>query len=386
MRLQSGHGLGARSTDHSNFPFRNKLVKRSSGMVSNVRDLILAEIRSRGAISFERFMEMALYEPGMGYYLREVPVIGQQGDFFTASHVGKVFGVLLSRHIIKIWRDMGSPRDFHIVEIGPGLGHLANDILTALQDSAVSPFLSYHLVEFNPHFVSVQRERLRNVHARLFWWKDITEVPTVSGVCICNEILDAFPVKVFEVVNSDVMEVHVGSDNSANFFEILKPAGKDLIDYLETFAPWVKHFDVYRSEANLRMRSWLQELRRMLKEGVALIVDYGYDAEEYYDYSRNRGTLLCYFKHQVNESPYVNVGEQDITAHVNFTAVSRWAQEAGFTVKRYTTQHRYLLSLVDEALLESLYRENPAYMIQFKTLMLPEGMGESHKVMILSAT
>jgi SAM-dependent MidA family methyltransferase len=354
-------------------------------MASNLRDLILAEIKSKKEIPFERFMEMALYEPGMGYYLRNVPVIGQDGDFFTASHVGKVFGALLSRHIIRIWQDMGTPTDFHIVEIGPGMGHLANDILSSLQGSPILPHLSYHLVELNPHFAAIQRERLKNINSRLFWWKDILEIPPLSGVFICNEILDAFPVRIFEVLDGDVMEVYVGADDRGEFVEILKPAQQDLIDYLDTFAPWVKLFDRYRSEANLRIKDWLSGVRRVLKQGIVLIIDYGYDAEDYYDYSRNRGTLLCYFRHRVIESPYVNVGEQDITAHVNFTAVSRWAEEAGFSVLDYTTQHRYLLSLADEELLENLYQENPAHMIHFKTLMLPEGMGESHKVMILSA-
>jgi SAM-dependent MidA family methyltransferase len=350
--------------------------------------LITSEIQaSGGAISFERFMEMALYTPDLGYYMRNVPVIGQSGDFFTASHVGNIFGLIISRHIIKIWQEMGEPKDFNIIEIGPGMGYLAYDILTALASHpTILQGLSYHLVEINPHFESIQKARLSKLHHSIFWWKDISLMPTLSGVCICNEIIDAFPVRLFEVRQGKIMEVYVGLNDRNEFAETLRPAEEDLLDHLETFAPWVKYLDDYRSEANLRARSWLQSLRRVLKKGNVLIIDYGYTAEEYYDPSRNHGTLLCYFNHQVNDCPYINVGEQDITAHVNFTAVEKWAKEAGFSVEDFKTQQRYLLSLVDEEMLEKLYHENPASMAQFKTLMLPQGMGESHKVMILKAS
>lgn len=349
----------------------------------NLRELILSEIRSNGPIPFERFMELALYTPDMGYYLREVPVIGKEGDFFTASHLGSIFGLLLSRHILKVWREMGNPEDFHIVEIGPGMGYLANDILTALCDTPLISHISYHMVELNPYFARVQRERLKHLHSRLFWARDISDVPPVCGVIICNEILDAFPVKLFEIKDGEVMEVHVGADDNGELVEVLQPAGRNLLDYLETFAPWIRHFDDYRSEANLRIKDWLKAIRKILKRGVLLLIDYGYTSEEYYDLSRNRGTLMCYFKHRAHESPYVNIGKQDITAHVNFTAVTRWAEEAGFKVLNYTTQQRYLLSLSDEELLEKLYRESPASMAQFKTLVLPQAMGGSHKVMII---
>ncbi|MEJ5300108.1 MAG: SAM-dependent methyltransferase [Thermodesulforhabdaceae bacterium] len=351
-----------------------------------LRELIIHEIESNGgAISFERFMEMALYTPNLGYYMRNVPVIGQKGDFFTASHAGNIFGLLLSRHIIKIWQEMGEPNDFHIIEIGPGMGYLAYDVLTALAShSTIFQSLSYHLVEMNPHFASIQKARLSTLHPRIFWWSDISAMPSLCGVCICNEIIDAFPVRLFEVKQGRIMEIYVSLNPEGNFLEILRPAEEDLINYLEFFAPWVKHFDDYRSEANLSARTWLKNLKKILDSGKILIIDYGHTSEEYYDPSRNRGTLLCYFKHQVNDCPYINIGEQDITAHVNFTAIEEWAKEAGFSVEEYTTQHRYLLSLADEQLLEKLYSENPASMAQFKTLILPQGMGESHKVMILS--
>lgn len=350
----------------------------------DLRKLILSEIRSNGPIPFERFMELALYTPGIGYYLREVPVIGKDGDFFTASHLGSIFGLLLSRHILRVWHEMGAPEDFHIVEIGPGMGYLAHDILTAIRDTPLISHLSYHMVELNPYFTAVQQERLKHLHSRLFWAKDISDIPYIRGVIICNEILDAFPVKLFEIKNGEVMEVHVDAGDNGELMEVLNPAGRNLLDYLETFAPWIRYFDDYRSEANLRIKDWLREIRKILESGILILIDYGYTSEEYYDPSRNRGTLMCYFRHRAHESPYVNIGEQDITAHVNFTAVSKWAEEAGFKVLDYTTQQRYLLSLSDEELLEKLYHENPAYMTQFKTLVLPQAMGGSHKVMILT--
>ncbi|MCX7822137.1 MAG: SAM-dependent methyltransferase [Syntrophobacterales bacterium] len=353
-------------------------------MENTLRELILSEIRSKGPIPFERFMELALYAPNMGYYLREGSTIGRGGDFFTASHLGNVFGSILSRPIEEVWRRMGEPKDFHIVEIGPGMGHLAYDILTALQGNPIESCLSYHLVELNPHLVKLQKKRLENFLSKVFWWRDIFELEHLSGVIICNEILDAFPVRLFEVRDSRILEVYVGTDRDGEFVETFYPADNELISYLEEFAPWVQHFDNYRSEACLRIRNWLRTLRGLLKGGLVLLIDYGYLSEEYYDLSRNRGTLMCYFKHTTNDVPYVHIGEQDITAHVNFTAVAKWAEEAGFKVENYTTQYRYLFSLVDEKFLERLYNHNPSSVIQFKTLILPGGMGESHKVMTLS--
>lgn len=348
-----------------------------------LRELIVSEIRSKGPIPFDRFMELALYTPGLGYYLREIPVIGKEGDFFTASHLGNVFGLLISRHIFEIWNSMGRPEDFHIVEIGPGMGYLAHDILNALKDDPIISHIHYDLVEMNPHFAEIQRKRLQGFHPYLSWYKDVSEMEPIVGVIICNEILDSFPVKIFEVKEDRIMEVYVDVDGNGEFTEVLELPDRELINYIETFAPWVRYLDNYRSEANLRIKDWLKSIGKVLNRGNVIIIDYGYTSEEYYDPSRNRGTLMCYFKHKVNESPFSLVGQQDITAHVNFTAVTRWAEETGFNTLSYTSQYRYLLSLADETLLEKLYRENPTSMIQFKTLILPQGMGETHRVMVL---
>lgn len=353
-------------------------------MEHSLRDLIISEIRSKGPIPFDRFMELALYTPGLGYYLREIPVIGKEGDFFTASHLGNVFGLLIGRHIFEIWNSMRRPEDFHIVEIGPGMGYLAHDILNTLKNNPIFSCVRYDLIEMNPYFAEVQRKRLEKFLPYLSWYKDISEMEPICGVIICNEILDSFPVKIFEVKEEGrIMELHVDVDNNGEFIEILEPPNEELISYIETFAPWVRHLENYRSEANLRIKEWFKSIGKVLRQGNVIIIDYGYTSEEYYDPSRNRGTLMCYYKHRAIESPFELVGQQDITAHVNFTAVTRWAEETGFDILRYTSQYRYLLSLVDEPLLEMLYRENPASMIQFKTLILPQGMGESHRVMIL---
>ncbi len=339
-------------------------------------EVIKEKIKKEGAISFEEFMEIALYYPEIGYYTSPKTKIGREGDFFTASHLGAVFGILLAKAIEEFYLKMNKPYDFSITEIGPGMGYLAEDILSNL---SFSP--RYYLVEINPHLVKIQKSKLKKFRKILAWYRYIDELSELKGVIILNEVFDALPVRIFEIRDKPY-EVYLTVDETENLKETLLPARAETTAYLKDFAPWVFDFEGYRSEINLKAKAFIEKLAQKLKIGYLMIFDYGYISQEYYSDQRNRGTLLCYHKHTISENPYLNIGKQDITAHVNFTAIEKWATEAGFKVVHFSSQSKYLISLCDEVLLNKL---NKLGLIQqFKRLVLPQGMGESHRVMILS--
>ncbi len=346
-----------------------------------LKDVIAEKIKEKGPLNFEDFMKMALYYPDLGYYTRRDIKIGQEGDFFTASHLGNVFGLILSKKIRLLWEELGKPENFKIIEIGPGMGYLAMDILDSLKKGELYGFSNYFLLEINPSLIEVQKKKLEEHIEKVRWFSSLKDLEPFEGVVICNEIFDAFGVRLFEIKDGICYEIYIDLDGDGNFSEVFLPCGRDVIEYLEEFAPEVFSFRFYRSEVNLKMRSFLQELSEKLLRGYLMVFDYGYDAKEYYHPERKRGTLLCYYKHSVHENPYINVGLQDITSHVNFTALEKWAKEVGFVLEIFTSQSKFLFSLCDEEMLNDIYRKG---LIQhFKRLILPQGMGETHKVVVL---
>lgn len=344
-----------------------------------LKEIIIEKIKNHGPIPFDEFMEIALYYPDLGYYTKPDTKIGRQGDFFTASHLCSTFGFLLSKQIENFYHKLKCFEDFTITEIGPGMGYLAKDILETLSIS-----VKYNLVEINPSLIEIQKQNLNHYLDKTNWYKSIDKLSPFVGVFICNEVFDALPVRVFEInTSTEMMEVYVDFKND-ELTETLLPCRDETREYIEEFAPWILKIKGYRSEVNLKMKSLIETLSEKLEKGYVLIFDYGYLAEEYYCSERKRGTLLCYYKHTINENPYTNIGSQDITAHVNFTALKKWAEDSGFECVGYFSQSNYLISLCDEKVLGEIYQKN---LIQhFKRLVLPQGMGESHRVMILSKT
>ncbi|WP_297209378.1 MULTISPECIES: class I SAM-dependent methyltransferase [Thermodesulfovibrio] len=354
-------------------------------MISSVLEqIIIQKIKTNGAIPFDEFMRIALYEPEFGYYMRKEMKIGREGDFFTASHLGKVFGIILSKAITKFWQNLGSPEEFSVTEVGPGMGYLAEDILEEFEKEGI--FLNwdftYNLVEINEKLTELQRQRLKNYKYHVKWYSSIESLAALQGIVICNEIFDALPVRIFEVKRGEALEVYLDINQKGELIEILLPARRETVDYLIEFAPHVLELDSYRSEVNLEMKEFIEKISFALKKGNVLIFDYGFDSEEYYSPQRTKGTLLCYYKHSINENPYLHIGQQDITAHINFSALKKWSKEAGFTLEDCTWQSKFLVSMCDEALLERLRQEG--LIDKFKRLVLPQGMGETHRVLVLS--
>lgn len=346
---------------------------------------IKERITREGPITFEAFMDMALYHPALGYYTSEATEIGKGGDFYTSPHLNRAFGMMLGKQVEEFSEFMGRPPEFSIIEMGGGRGHLAKDILDSLKDTEIYRNLRYLLIELNPRLAEKQKELLSAHASKVEWAGSLSGIKGLKGVLLSNELLDSFPVHLIEI-EDEPGEVYV-SFEGGRFVEIKGPLSTPLLgDYIrEHSIALPPEGEIYKTEINLRMRDWLMEVSSALEEGFVLTVDYGYPAWEYYSEERPQGTLLCYRGHQTGEDPYEEVGNTDITAHVNFSALKKWGQEAGLRALGFCRQGPYLVSLgIDEAI-EELRKQGglpPLFLEQVKGLIMPGTMGDTHKVMV----
>jgi SAM-dependent MidA family methyltransferase len=345
---------------------------------------IVERIRKQGPITFEQFMAMALYDPDLGYYNTESGKIGRDGDFYTSSHLHPVFGGMLGRQIMEMWEIMGRPDNFSIVEMGAGAGYVCKDLLDSLRDTDFYSALKYIIIERSPAMRDHQRRLLGGFSDKVKWAASLDECGSITGCILSNELLDAFPVHLVRM--EDVLkEIYLDLDAGEN--RLVERTGdlssNELADYFSEFSIEIRKG--YTTEVNLAIREWLHEINQALLRGFVLMIDYGYPAWDYYSEDRDRGTLMCYRKHQLSENPYEHIGEQDITAHVNFSAVKKWGEDLGIKTAGFCGQGVFMVSLGIEEDLKRIAEGTKDYVFEIariKKLILPQGMGESHKVMI----
>lgn len=358
-----------------------------------LKQKIIEKIKQSGPINFETFMEMALYHPEDGYYMRDSAVIGKDGDFYTSPHLHPIFGAMLGRQMLEMYDFLETPEKFNIVEMGAGMGYLAKDMLNYLKTSSLREqasgkekeffdSLKYTILEVNPAIKIKQQELLSDYTDKVEWISSLNELEPVTGCFLSNELLDAFPVRVVEM-NKELTEIYL-TEKNGDLIEVRKPCSDEVKEYLREFSIDLSCIKPFRTEVNLRVKEWLRQLNERLAKGFILTIDYGYPAIEYYSEERNKGTLLCYHRHKLNESPYINIGEQDITAHVNFSSLDKWGRELGISTVGFCAQGTYLISLGIDEIINELYGTSPdAFDIaKVKGLIFSEGMGESHKVLI----
>ncbi len=351
-----------------------------------LKEKIIDRIRSEGPINFEAFMEMALFYPGLGYYSREITRIGRYGDFYTSPHLHPIFGAMIGRQMLEMWEVM-ERQSFKIVEMGAGEGYLLKDMFDyfkAFLSQEARDFmggLSCAIVEMNPTVRDRQRRLLDDYSEMIEWFEDIEDLDSFAGCFLSNELLDSFPVRLIEM-DEELKEVFVCIDDDNNLMEIKRPGSIEARKYLEEFNITLPRG--YRTEINLRIRDWLYKINKKLREGFIMTIDYGYSAHDYYSEERNKGTLLCYHNHRVNDDPFSHIGEQDITAHINFSSLKKWGEDIGFSTIGFCEQGPYLVSLGIDGMIKELCGDvpDPVQTAKIKGLLLPEGMGESHKVMI----
>lgn len=343
---------------------------------------IIEKIKKEGPITFDTFMEMALYEPGLGYYSSENTEIGMAGDFYTSQHLHPVFGAMIGKQFEEMHLLLGSPQDFRVVEMGAGAGLMCLDIMNYLKKKDLFHSFGYVIVERNPFVKERQRKLLGDFIEKISWVSELGELNTIRGCFFSNELLDSFPVHIVEM-GSELEEIYVAADGM-EIRELKGPLSRTSIsDYMKGFS--IQLAEGYRTEVNLRLRDWLKSVADILSEGFVMTIDYGYPALDYYSEERERGTLLCYHRHQMNEDPYKNIGAQDITAHVNFSSVKQWGEDVGLRPIGFCRQGPYLISLGIDQMIGELYSESADYLFEvakIKRLIFPGTIGETHKVMI----
>jgi len=268
------------------------------------------------------------------------------------------------------------------VEIGAGSGYLCKDILDYLEREDLPGDFKYIIVEQNPFMKQMQENLLSDFSGKVSWVESLKELDSIRGCIVSNELLDAFPFHMVEM-KGELNEGRITRENNEFTFKYQPVRSNDIIDYFKRFIEELP--EGYRTEINLRIRDWIGEISSILSSGFVLTIDYGYTSSEYYTEERSGGTLLCFHRHQVIEDPLLNIGEQDITAHVNFSSLSAWGEESGFKTLGYCPQGTYLVASGIDEMIQELYQDSPDYSFEvsrIKNLILPEGMGESHKVII----
>ncbi len=323
--------------------------------LENNSNLLLVEIISdriakSGAITFAEFMELALYHPQYGYYTTKAVDIGAQGDFFTSPHLGKDFGELLAVQFAQMWEILGKPAAFTLVEMGAGQGILAVDILKYLYKYYREFFnsLQYIIVEVSSGLKQQQQQLLQGVADKVKWCS-LEEIlnNSITGCIFSNELVDAMPVNLFSLQDGQLGEIYVTTSENNTFIELCSaPSTPKLAQYFELVGINLASLaSNYRSEINLAALDWLSAISQKLQQGYLLTIDYGYSAARYYNPMRSQGTLQCYYRHQYHNNPYLNIGQQDITAHVDFTALERWGEKCGLQKVGFTQQGLFLMAL-----------------------------------------
>ena len=353
--------------------FSNELIK-----------IICDKVKEFGPITFKDFMEMALYHEKYGYYSGSYIPIGKKGDFITSPHTHCLYGALHGRQIEEFWETLDR-NAFTVVEMGAGAGYLAKDILSYLSNREIFKSINYIIVEHKSETASHQRELLKSFINKISWVSRLSDLDSVKGCIISNELLDAFPVHLIQKEASGFKEICLDFKEDGSHTEVFADlSNPKLVEYAKALPSDLP--EGYRTEANLGIKNWISELAGIISKGFVVTIDYGHTRKEYFHPGRNRGTLLAYMNHSVNEELYERPGEQDLTAHVNFSDLNRWGKEVGFSTLGYVPQWAFLAGLdFEETFMElsgGKFDPFSPELAAVKMLLLPQGMGESHKVLV----
>ncbi len=337
-----------------------------------------------GAISFEQYMQAALYQPELGYYRCGTQKFGANGDFITAPEVSPLFARCLARFALQV----GTGNT--ILEVGAGSGKLAAHILQQLQHQDATP-VHYWILEVSSELRQRQRETISQLCPQMLervqWLDDLPD--GFAGVVIANELLDAMPVRRFRIRGQKLFEQYVAWCDGLLCYRDKVLGDVRLIDRIATLREQtsIAEADNYLSEVNFMAEDWLRTLGKKLQQGVVLLIDYGYPRSAYYHAQRSAGTLMCHYQHRAHPDPLILPGLQDITAHIDFTAMADAALEGGMEISGFTTQGHFLLNM---GVLETDAQDNLdeaqrlAMATEIKQLTLDTEMGEQFKVMACS--
>jgi SAM-dependent MidA family methyltransferase len=332
-------------------------------------------------------MQAALYDPRLGYYNTERLKIGPDGDYYTSGNVHPAFGAILARAFVQMCSGLSEP--ITIVESGAGTGQLAEDILRSMRDEHAGVFdqFGYAIVETSPAMVARQQNRLSRFGQRVRWCDlDELEHAPFSGIGFSNELLDAMPVHRIRFRNGVLEEQYVTLDDRSGLaLEWKAPSTGRLVEYIRRVLPAVRELQIV--EINLDAVDWLSRMSRALQRGWLVTVDYGDVSERLYTRDRMSGTLRCFHRHRLVDSPLDRVGEQDITASVNFRGLVEYGRDFGFQLGSLERQTAFLTRM---GLIERIAASHPAngtlddlkQRLAIKNLFVPGGVSDSFLVLI----
>jgi SAM-dependent MidA family methyltransferase len=354
--------------------------------VSPLAERIRREILERGPIPFARFMERALYDPEGGYYARGASRLGPGGDFYTASDVGRAFGGAIARQLLELDRAIGPLEPFHVVELGAGRGLLARDVIDAMDelDASLASRLRYDLVDRSRAMLDESRRRVPE--ARSLPPEELEAGH--EGCVLAVELFDALPVHRVRRREGVLRELFVGIDDAGELVEVEGTCTAAARASAERYGAAAE--EGTEAEVAPLVEAQIDAIDRCLRRGVLLVVDYGERAADLYGRSRPEGTLLAYRQHGTSRDYLRHVGEQDLTAHVNFSALEDAARARGFHPLGLTTQDRFLIA---NGILETFAPDEPGRLhdprrvkerMQALQLIHPEGMGRRFKVLALA--
>ncbi|MCL4243874.1 MAG: SAM-dependent methyltransferase [Candidatus Dadabacteria bacterium] len=357
--------------------------------MSALTEIIKQEIADKGPMTFERFVELALYHPDYGYYTSGATRIGKERDYYTSPCVHPAFGETVSRFLVKAAAALGGER-FTVVEPGAGRGLLASDILGSLRRHAPDIYgrTSYVVIERSAAMMREAEALLGEHGGRVIYAEslDALGAESVTGVVLSNELMDALPFRRARFTGGRLREIMVALEDG----RLAETTSERPAAEIEEYFAWKDDFvEGQEVETNIRSAEYVKDIARVIKKGFALTIDYGYLREELYGPDRMKGTYKCIYRHTASEEPYARIGEQDITAHVDFSLLIRSGEEAGLREVRYTTQGQFL---IDWGVLEILEREGSARkerglrevkaLSAIKSLFLPGSMGHSFRALL----
>ncbi len=336
---------------------------------------------SHGWISFDSFMEHALYDPKLGYYTGTLRKFGEKGDFVTASEISSFFAKTLCIQFKEIFQSVAR----NIIEIGGGSGQFALQVIQSLT-SDNEHINHYFILEISHSLRRQQYELLINhlpshLFSKIQWIEEIPE--EFEGIIFCNEFLDALPVDLIKKESGKYYQKGVGVEN--DLFIWKDKSIEDISSYEQATLENLP--DNYLIEHSFHIKSWLNKMSQSLNKGIVLIIDYGFNQTEYFHEQRSQGTLMCHFKHYAHDNPLIQIGIQDITTHVNFSYVAREASKSGLNIAGYISQANFLINCGILNLLETVNLEDRALYMQsvmeVQKLLSPSEMGDLFKVLIL---
>lgn len=346
-----------------------------------LEEIIRAEIRADGAMRFDRFMELALYYPGLGYYAKSGPSpIGKSGDFYTSVSAGPLFGRLLARQFFQMWQALGRPGPFWIVEQGAHDGQLACDILEWCRAETPEFFeaMRYAIVDASgPASIRQKCAPEASLISHMTWFESLAALAEEKpvGVFFSNELPDAFPVRVIRFQSGQWRERRVVITGEEFDWTERPIEDKELLQAIDGLA--LPQIEGYTTEINLRARHWMDEVARAMQRGYVLTIDYGFPASIYYGPHRVTGTLTAYVKHQADEDVLSEPGMRDLTAHIDFTTLARVGKRAGLTTLGFVDQQRFLMGVAHDELggVEGPKTKIQENLLAWNTLTHPDHLG-----------